>query len=760
MDLIRRMRQESGPRPARRHVRSMIVPAALAAAAALLAAGGPVAGPAASPPAAKTFTLETLYTPPSIIGTAPKAPVWSPDSRRVAFLWNEEGTRFYDVYMASIDDPKPVRLTAMPRRTPSGKPASSPEAVAEAEAVELDAGVGSLRWHPDGKRLLVTFRQALYLLTPGREPEKVTEAMAIEPGAVFSPDGTLQAFFRDGALRVRPVGDPAAPERELLKPAATGLRLRVNSWSPDGRKILVTEIDGRRMPRRKIPDYLLEETGVREVPRAFPGEETMTQRIGVVDLDAVSAAWLDLEGYPSDMVTSLAWSPDGREVLADVCDKYVKDRALLSADAATGAVREWVRERNPVNVTPGWQARWAPEGKGVYFLSDRDEDYHIYFLAAPGSAPRRITRGPWAVSSFEVSSAAKTIFLVGNEGRPEERHLFRVGLKGGAPVRLSRRPGTHSPVVSPDGRHAADIFSSDEIPFDLFLTRLATAAGTLDGERQVTRSPRPEFGDYVWVKPRYVTFPSRTDGAVLHGRLTLPPDLDGSKKYPAILGSVYSDSVRNQWGGRTAHPTWGLDQVLVQRGYVLLNVDIRGSQGHGTKHRQGLFQGYGVIDIEDLHSGVDYLKTLGFVDTGRIGIWGSSYGGLMTTMSLFKKPGLYAAGVAGAPATNVFHAQPGQMWVMMDPREHRDKYVASSPLFHAAGLRDPLMIIHGMRDTVVLYKDTVVLVDRLIGLGKDFDLVTLPDSEHSWDTGPSRQTIFAFRKLVEHFDRHLGQGPR
>jgi dipeptidyl-peptidase-4 len=100
------------------------------------------------------------------------------------------------------------------------------------------------------------------------------------------------------------------------------------------------------------------------------------------------------------------------------------------------------------------------------------------------------------------------------------------------------------------------------------------------------------------------------------------------------------------------------------------------------------------------------------------------------------------------------------MWVMMDPKDHREKYEASSPYTHAAGLRDRLMIIRGMRDTVVLYKDTVVLVDRLIGLGKDVDLVTLPDSEHSWDTGPSRQTIFAFRKLTEHFERHLGKGPR
>ena len=755
-----KIHRDRGASPARNGRRSVIIIAAAAAAIAALVAASQANVAGGPDSAGKRFTLESLYSLPRIIGTAPKAPVWSADGRAVAFLWNEEGTNFYDVYVATVADPKPVRLTAMPRRAPAAGPGTSPEATTEAEAIETDPGVASVKWHPDGSRLIFSFRGALYLVTPGREPEKVTDATALESGAVFSPDGKLQAFLRGGALQVRPLGDPAAPARELFKSAHSGIRIRVNSWSPDGRRILVTEADGRKMPRRKIPDYLLAETDVREVPRAFPGEETSTPRIGVIDVASASVRWLELGDHPADMITSLAWSPDGRSVLVDACDRYVKDRSVLAADAATGAVSEWLRERNPRNVTPGWAARWAPDGKGIFFLSDRDEDYHIYFLPVPGAEPTRITRGAWAVSSFDIPPAAKAIFYVGNEGRPEERHLFRVGLRGGPPVRLSRRPGTHAPVVSPDGSFAADIFSSDEIPFDLFLTRIGSAAGTVDDERQVTRSPRPEFNDTTWAKPRYVTFPSRTDGTTLYGRLTLPPDLDGGKTYPAILGSVYSDTVRNQWGGRTAHPTWGLDQYLLQRGYVLLNVDVRGSEGHGAKYRQGLFQGYGVIDIEDLHSGVEYLKTLGFVDPGRIGIWGSSYGGLMTTMSLFKKPGIYKAGVAGAPATNVFHAQPGQMWIMMDPREHRDKYEASSPVYHAAGLRDPLMIIHGMRDSVVLYKDTVVLVDRLIGLGKDVDLVTLPGSEHSWDTGPSRQTIFAFKKLADHFERHLGKGPR
>jgi dipeptidyl-peptidase-4 len=250
------------------------------------------------------------------------------------------------------------------------------------------------------------------------------------------------------------------------------------------------------------------------------------------------------------------------------------------------------------------------------------------------------------------------------------------------------------------------------------------------------------------------------DGTTLTGRLTLPPNLDRSKKYPAILGSVYSNTVRNQWGGRTAHPTWGLDQYLVQEGYVLLNVNFRGSWGNGRALRRGIRLDYGGIDVEDLHSGVMYLESLGFVDMDRIGIWGSSYGGLLTCMSLFKKPGVYKAGVAGAPATNVWHAMTGEMRVMMAPQDQPEEYLDSSAFAHAAGLRDHLMIIHGMRDRVVLFKDSVTLVERLMRMGKDVDFVVLPDSSHGWDTEGSYQTIFAFKKLIGHFERYLGKGPR
>lgn len=725
-------------------------------------AGGLVGcGPRQEPTqSAPRFTLEDLYSVPRIIGTAPKEFVWSADARRLAFLWNDEGTNFYDVWTIAVDDPKPSRVTRMPRRDAPPAEATEPAAVEAAVAAERDAGVQAVAWHPNGRGVLLTFRGALYVAEAGQPPQKLGDTFARVSGARFSPDGRALAFMREGNLWVADVSaDTIAAARPLTALTPPDAVVESYKWAPDSRHLAFVERDARGVTKRLIPDYLTPETTARAVVRALPGEPSESRWLRVVAVADRRVRPMNLGPNPLDEIFAYEWAPDGHALAVDKSDVFVKDRRIIVVEPSTGVVREWYREQNAENVTAQWVVRWAPDGHRLYFLSDRDEDYHIYQLAAPGAPPTRITHGQWAVSEFEVSPLAGSLFFVANEGRPEERHFYRVGLDGGSVTRLSGRPGTHAPVFSPDGRFAADMFSSDETPYDLFLTRLAPSSTVAD-ERQITSSPLPAFRRYRWAKAQYVTFPSRTDKVSLNGRLTLPPDLDKNRKYPAILGSVYNNTVRNQWGGRTAHPTWGLDQYLAQDGYVLLNVDVHQSWGRGRMFRDGIRLGYGGIDVEDLHSGVEYLKTLGYVDPERIGIWGSSYGGLLTIMSLFQKPGVYQAGVAGAPATNMWHATTGEMRVMGTPQDHPNEYAQSSPFTHAAGLQDHLMIIQGMRDTTVLFKDSLSLVQRLILLGKDVDLVALPDAPHGWDTEALVQTRFAFHKLVGHFERYLGKGPR
>ena len=719
------------------------------------------------------LTLNRLYSLPNLIGTAPGGFAWSADGRRLAFLWNDEGLNFRDVWMLDVDgrDGVPQRITRMPR--PEAPPADprDPVAAAEAEvAVQGDRGVSSVLWHPDGRRMLVTFHGDLWLVAPGAEPRRLTDTEVAETQAAYSPDGRVLAFLREGDLWLMAADGSSSTTVRRTALARPGIALASYEWSPDGSKIAVLETDERDVIVRGIPDYLSEETRLVDVRRAYPGEEAGGQRVGVVDGTLTPRSggeieWIELDGGPEgggvpDMLLSYRWSPDGTRLAIDTSDLIAKDRRIFLADMerdVAAPARVLVREQEPLNETfYYWRIEWSVDSRLLYFLSDREADYHVWAVAPSDgtSVPVPLTGGAWAVASMHPVEGG--LIVVGNRGNAEERHLFLVSDVGGDVVQLSQRSGTHTPTVSPDGRHAAVAFSSDGTPPELLLTSL----GPDRGERVVTSSPVPEFSDYDWVVPEYVTFASHVDGTTLHGRLTLPPDFDPTERYPAILGSVYTDAVRNQWGGRTAHPTWGLDQYLAQEGYILLNVDMRGSWGRGRDHRRGIRLDYGGMDIEDLESGVRFLETLGYVDMDRVGIWGSSYGGLMTTMSLFRKPGLYAAGVAGAPATSVWHALTGQMAVMLSPDDSPAEYADSSPFMHAHGLEDPLMIIHGMRDRVVLFKDTVTLVQRLLLLGKDVDLVALPDSGHGWDNESLVQTRFAFKKLVDFFDRHLAGASR
>lgn len=700
------------------------------------------------------MTIERLYSTPRLIGTAPTGFAWSPDGQRLAFLWNDKGYNFRDVWTAHVSGGEPIRVTRMPHL--ELKDIDDEVEKREQEVrIEGDRGVSEVTWHPNGQHLLLIFRGNLYLVDPGGEPEKIRSPAEAGSQAAYSADGSHLAYLSDGDLWMDVASNESATN--LTNFASEHISVQSFAFSPDGRSVAFMEIDRTNVARRGIPDYLPDEAEMDMVYRPLPGEEPASRRLGVVPVDGGDIAWMELGPRRVDPVFSYRWSPDGSRLLVDTSDLYVKDRQILSVNAKTGAADVLYREQDPNNVQAYWQAEWAPDGQGVHFISDRDEDYHIYYLALGGNSPKRITKGDWAVAQFAAFDHG--LYFLANKGRPEERQIFRVDLDGGEPQRLSHRAGTHHPTFSPDGLFAADYFSSDGTPYDLLLTELDPSKTGEERERRVTHSPIEEFSRYRWVTPEYVTFPSVVDGVTLTGRLTLPPNLDRTKKHPAILGSVYSNTVRNQWGGRTAHPTWGLDQYLVQEGYILLNVNFRGSWGHGKEFRRGIRLDYGGIDTEDIYSGVKYLETLGFVDMDRIGIWGSSYGGLLTCMSLFKKPGVYKAGVAGAPATNVWHATTGEMRVMMAPQDQAEEYANASAFTKAAGLEDHLMIIHGMRDRIVLFRDSVALVQRLMLLGKDVDFVVLPNSHHGWDTEGNYQTIFAFNKLVEHFERYLGKGP-
>jgi len=722
-----------------------------------LSAQAPAA--AASPPDPPLkLSIDRLYRLPWVIGSAPKSPQWSPDGRHLAFLWNDEGTNFYDVWLTDVTGSKPIRVTSMPRPPSPKDPGKDIDQLTQVDQAERDHGVSAVLWAPDGRHLLFNLHGRLFEVLPGESPQPLDQAGGNAADAAVAPHGPRLAYLRDGALWVMRTDGTKPVTTEVYAPGKQDVAVESFTWSDDGRRLAIVETDARAVPVRGIPDYLAPETRLVPVKRPFPGEPAESRRVGIVAADGGAVHWAELGGDPEDQLFGVSWSPDGRTLLVDKSDLYIKDRRLLLVDATSGEARLLLREADPNNVTAEWWSAWAPDGRGVYFISDRDNDYHLYYQSLSGGKPRRLTVGDWAVFSVSLSPAAHALFVVTNQARPEERQVYRLPLAGGELKRLSAAPGTHLPTVSPDGRHIADLFSNDVTPPDLYLedATVSASAAAPATARRVTHSPLAEFDRYRWVAAKYVMFHNAEDGTPLYARLTLPPDFDPAKKYPAILGSVYSNTVHNEWGGRIYHPTWGIDQFLAQQGYVIMNVDISGSSGHGKLFRQRIREDYGGVDVLDLASGAGYLVAQGFVDPQRVGIWGSSYGGLLTATSLFTKPGIYRAGVAGAPATSLFHAQTGEMRTMMAPQDHQAQYEKSSAFLKSGGLQGHLLIIHGMRDDTVLFKDSVTLEQRLILQGNDVDFVMLPNAPHGWDTEGLAQTRFAYHKLFDYFERYLG----
>ncbi|MCL4846546.1 MAG: prolyl oligopeptidase family serine peptidase [Acidobacteria bacterium] len=750
----------SGPR-ARGHL--------VVAIAALSLLGTSAALDAQQPP---RLTLERVASLPSLTGTAPSQPTWSPDSRRLAFLWNDEGLPFRDVWVVDVAaGTAPTRVTRLHEAASPAVDHPDPNiALRQRVNARLRTGVSAVQWSPDGRSLLFVYEGGLHRILPdGSGRERLHPGVSGVSAIEVSPNRTFVSFLSGGDVwlwnqdtglvtRATRIGQPPVG----VVPGARYLRndVEVSSyrWSPDSRWIALQLDDRSRVRQVAIPDYLAEETTINVLRRDFPGENDHLRTIGVLSVDRGRVWHVPLPEPEARRNASYAWSPDSRLLLIDRFSEDAVHRWLTLADVTEQSVRDLWHDRRDTRTTVYWNSDWQSDGRGVLFISDMEDRHRLYGLPVTGGKATRLTDGDWSVvgaalstSPLIVSASSKEVFFLSTQEGPYERHVYRMPQGGGPTSRVTRLRGVHQPLLSPDGSRIALLHSNDTTPPDLYVVDSRGA----EPERRLTTSPPAEFNGYPWTAAEYVTFKSHVDGTMLHGRLVLPPNMDRTKKYPVIIGPVYSDTVRNQWRGTFAL----LQQYLaIEGGYIGFHVDIRGSVGYGRDHKERLLMDYGGIDVEDIHSGAEFLKTLPYVDPDRIGLWGSSYGGLMTAMSLFKKPGVYRAGVAGAPATNVWHATTGEVDVARRPDIHPDSYRRASVFMRGEDLRDPLMIIHGMQDDVVLFKDSVVLAEKLMMLGKDFDFVVAPSAVHGW-TQKEYAAVYLLRKLVDFFDRHVGRGP-
>jgi len=448
------------------------------------------------------------------------------------------------------------------------------------------------------------------------------------------------------------------------------------------------------------------------------------------------------------------WAEDSKHavVMARAADN--KDRWVLAVDPATGKTTALDHQHDDAWVGgPGsFTLGWLPDNKTVYFQSERDGWAHLYTVSVEGGEPKQLTSGKFEVSDVRLSEDKTKFYFTSSEGSPFEHHFYSMPVSGGARTRITTMAGENNVTISPDETTLAILRSYSNKPPELYLApnKPNAAAGEI---KQVTTSPTDEFFSYNWIDPPIVTFKAR-DGVEVPARLYKPANWQrGGPAVFFVHGAGYLQNVHKWWSSYFRE--YMFHHLLMERGYLVMDVDYRGSAGYGRDWRTGIYRHMGGKDLTDHVDAAKWLVAGQGVDPKRIGLYGGSYGGFITLMAMFTEPDVFAAGAALRPVTDWAHYNHGYTANILNvPQNDAEAYKLSSPIYFAQGLKGALLICHGVVDVNVNFQDSVRLVQRLIELRKEnWELAMYPVEDH----GFVQPTSWAdeYKRILKLFDTNL-----
>lgn len=668
----------------------------------------------------------------------PSEPLWSPDGRHVAFVWDRAGVSNF--YLANADGGgEPLPLTSY-----------------------SDGQVGGAFWSKDGSVLYFPHGGELWkvALTGGEAPSPAWTPETRQTDVVPSPDGRFVAFVRSGTssaggsdLFVRSLADGT----ERLA-AHDGVNINQISWSPDSARIAY--VGGSLIIHHdESPAY----SGAKLI---FTVTEFKRGNLFVVGVSGGSPTSLNLEGGYG----GARWVDDTHLVYQQESRDF-KTRGIYAVDVQGGEPRllhQDIEEKFwSIPYDAGAGPEPSPNGRWISFLTDQDGWDHLYVMPAEGGQPVEITKGHFESWRPAWSHDSTKIAFDANEpDHPGDRHLGIATIgddPAGATVRtITAGRGTDiEPAWSLDDSRIVYQHTDPENSADLF------AIGAERGSKPVrlTESMPASIDRSEFVAPEFVHFPG-ADGTPVPGWLFLPKNLDRTKKHPAIVW-IHGDGINQNYDGwhveRNYAVYYSFHQYLLQEGYVVFAPDYRGSIGYGRDWRDAVYHDIGGKDATDAWMAGNYLKTLPYVDPNRIGVWGLSYGGFFTLKALTDQPTLFRAGVdvAGVVDFAMYYTDPYHSeWTASrigTPQENPEVYAQTKPIDHIDRLARPLLILHGTADVNVPFLESVRLVDEILKEKKGglVSFMVYPGEFHYFSR---EQTLFdAWHRVDDFFYKNLRQ---
>jgi len=534
-------------------------------------------------------------------------------------------------------------------------------------------------------------------------------------------------------------------------------------WSPDGTRIAYWHFDMtgvRTFLLINNTDSLYPFVIPIQYPKAGTANSAVT--VGVVSADGGATTWLQVPDDPREnYLPRMEWAGPREIALQRMNRRQNLDRVML-ADAATGAVRTVLAERDSAWLDVVDDLRWLGGGKEFTWVSERDGWRHVYRVGRDGKAARLVTPGAFDVTDLAaVDEPGGWLYFIASPDNATQRYLYRTRLDGRAtPERLSPadRPGTHGYEISPDARWAFHTYSTFDTPSMTDLVRLPSHASvrTLAANEALRAAVTPLTGR----KTEFFKV-ALADGATLDGWMIRPRVFDSTKTYPLLMyvyGEPAGQTVLDQWFGSPG--VWF--RTLADQGYVVASVDNRGTPA--PKGRAWRKVVYGAIAVLSSGEQADAVRALTrsrrYLDSTRVAIWGWSGGGSSTLQALFRYPEVYQVGMSVAPVPDErLYDTIYQERYMGLPQENAAGYQESSAITHAEGLRGRLLVVHGSGDDNVHYQGTQRLLNRLIALGKPVDFMEYPNRSHCiCEEQGTRLHLYSL--LTRYLLEHLPAGPR
>lgn len=675
-------------------------------------------------------------------------PTWAPDGK--AFEYEQQGTIFrYDVGLKKAREWFKAETLKQVAVTPI-----QPK---EFDWQNRRVSAETYQWFPDSKQLLASVNGDLFRVHPDGGFEQITKTDIAEEDAQLSPDGKLVVYRWQSNLYVV---DLATRERRQLTSDGTSTRLNGQLdwvyreeldlstavwWSPDSRNIAYLQFDVSREFIYPHVD-LLGERALSE-PQRYPqaGTPNAQVRLGRVSADGGKTTWMQVGETSSALLARVAWLPDSSAIAVERLSRVQDKLDLLFCNATSGKTRIILHEQSKT---------WLNVADNLFFLascpeflwtSERSGFRHIYRFSDKGKLLGQLTSGAWGVITITaIDEARQRVFYTSSEHSSLETQLYEVGLAGGERTRITKEEGTHEVHQNDQGSYFVDTYSSLDHPPQ---TVLAAPSGEHVGQLQATDA---KLAEEYELAPEQILSLKTEDGTVLYGSLTKPASFQAQRKYPAIVyvyGGPGVQSVRNRWKGLS----W--EQVLAHRGYVVWQLDNRGSTGRGVAFEAGIYHQLGKLEVADQRRGVEYLLAMGFVDPKRLGITGWSYGGYMTIHSMLLAPDLFKVGVAGAPVTDWHNYDTIYTERYMGlPEENSRAYDASSNVKNASELQGKLLIVHNIEDDNVLFQNSMQMADALEKANRPFLMQIYPQKTHGV-SGDLRKPLY--EQMTNFFDQYL-----